>query len=81
MTVVLPWYHVGQTVLQGPESALSRFTAATYVLSSSPPHVVYMGTSVLAAVQVPNNAGPVGRFSPELKDLLDKMFDVKQVRE
>lgn len=27
---------------------------------------------------VPNNASPASRLTPELKDLLDKMFDVKQ---
>lgn len=29
---------------------------------------------------MPNNASPASRLTPELKDLLDKMFDVKQVR-
>lgn len=29
---------------------------------------------------VPNNSGIVGKLSPELKDLLDKIFEVKQVR-
>lgn len=28
---------------------------------------------------LPNNSNAVLRLSPELKDLLDKMFDVKQV--
>ncbi len=30
--------------------------------------------------EVPNNTSAASRLTPELKDLLDKMFDVKQVR-
>ncbi len=30
--------------------------------------------------ELPNNSSPVSRLSPELKDLLDRIFEVKQVR-
>ncbi len=44
--------------------------------SSSPLQPLQIKTSWR---EVPNNTGAVSRLSPEIKDLLDKMFEVKQV--